>query len=139
MSFDPTKVIKMGKGHSLGYHGRDTHFCSISRSKILEPEYSLATCVSTQRWQYRNCLCRIAKRAVLAFPCFSYREAVDLMGITWNTPVMVSLSLAVEHIAVSSNIQPLQQKLWISKEQLKNRMVRKCWTYINIIEQKNTG
>lgn len=74
VSFDPIKVIKMGKGHSLAYCGRGTHFCSISRSRILEAEYSLATCVSIQRWQYRNCLCRIAKRTVLAFPCFSYGE-----------------------------------------------------------------
>lgn len=82
VSFEPIKVIKRGKGHSLGYHSTDTHFCSVSWSKILEAEYGLATCVSNQRWKCRNCLCKIAKKTVFAFPCFSYREAVDLMTIT---------------------------------------------------------
>lgn len=30
VSFEPIKVIKMEQAHSLGYHGRDTHFCSLS-------------------------------------------------------------------------------------------------------------
>lgn len=30
VSFEPIKVIKMEKAHSLGYHGRDTNFCSLS-------------------------------------------------------------------------------------------------------------
>lgn len=114
--FEPIKVIKREKAHSLGYHGRDTFLFSVSQSKILEAEYGLATCVSMQRWQCRNCLCRTAKRTVLAFPCFSYREAVDLMAITWNHPVMVSLSLAVENIVVSHQISNLcHRNFWFPR------------------------
>lgn len=117
-SFELIKIVKTEKAHILGYHGRDTYFYSLPRN----PEYWKLNTV----WQpaspsrdddAETAFVKIAKKTVLAFPCFSCEEAVDLIAITWSHPLMVSLSLALENIAVLLNTQLLPQKLLISKEQ----------------------